>query len=89
MTKDCKRFANRLDSDNADKLSLIDMILKNNCKNVLDLGAGTALLSKEIASKNIHVDAVDINFKASELISDDFITYYPIDLIVLLIDLVY
>lgn len=81
MTKDCKRFANRLDSDNDDKLSLIDTILKNKCKNVLDLGAGTALLSKEIASKDIHVDAVDINFKASDLIANDFINYYPIDIV--------
>lgn len=85
MTEQDLIFGKRLDSNNDDKIALIDEIIKNNCKNVLDLGAGTCLLDFEISKHKIHVDAVDLNFKSNVFkIFDEvneYINFYSEDIV--------
>ena len=71
-----------LQMDRSDeKLQLVEKVVKANRKNVLDLGAGTGILSKLISKHKIKCSAVDNNFKVDEYHNDDYITYYPVDLV--------
>lgn len=64
-----------------EKLKLVQKVVDAKRTNVLDLGAGTGILSRLISEKGIKCSAVDNNFKVDEYHNGEFITYYPVDLI--------
>jgi len=63
-----------------DKQEVADLVVKYERTNVLDLGAGTGIISRLIAEHEIHCDAVDNNFKA-DVKDTKYIRYYSNDLI--------
>ena len=73
------RFGKQMDKS-PDKKTLIGTIITHKCTRVLDLGAGTGLISKTIAAAGIKADAVDKCFKTDELINTEYLTYYPVDM---------
>lgn len=50
-----------------DKQRIIDLVVENNRKNVLDIGAGTGYIASEIAKRGIKATAVDNFFKVNRL----------------------
>jgi len=75
MKKEIIEFGKRMDAAE-DKAMLVDYA--EDATSVLDLGAGTGKISRDIAEKwGAHVDAVDIQFKDNCQNSDQ-VTYYGI-----------
>lgn len=73
MKKDIIEFGKRMDLAE-DKKTLVDYA--EGATSVLDLGAGTGKIARDIAEKyNAHVDAVDIQFKDNCQNSDN-VTYF-------------
>lgn len=73
LSTEIVNFGKQMDAAK-DKQMLID--LAEGCTNVLDLGAGTGAISREIAKKwGCHVDAVDVQFKG-KVKSGKFVTYH-------------
>ena len=73
MNKEILEFGKRMDTAE-DKAMLVDYA--EGFKSVLDLGAGTGKIARDIAEKwGAHVDAVDIQFKDNCQNSDN-VTYY-------------
>lgn len=63
-----------------DKQMVID--LAEGATKVLDLGAGTGSISREIANKwNISVDAVDLEFKSAECVDTKLVKYHKSDIV--------
>jgi len=80
MTKQSeeRRFGNRMDAAN-DKQTLVD--LAEGATRVLDLGAGTGKLARDIADKwGCHVDAVDLSFK-DDCKNTELVNYYKEDIV--------
>lgn len=77
MDKTIIEFGKRMDQAE-DKQVLVDYA--KGFKSILDLGAGTGKISRDIAEKwNTHVDAVDLQFK-DNCQNSDKITYYSMDI---------
>jgi len=75
MDKSIIEFGKRMDTAE-DKAMLVDYA--EGFKSVLDLGAGTGKISRDIAEKwGAHVDAVDIQFK-DNCQNSDSVTYYGV-----------
>jgi SAM-dependent methyltransferase len=73
MNKEIIEFGKRMDAAE-DKAMLVDYA--EHATSVLDLGAGTGKISRDIAEKwGAHVDAVDIQFK-DNCQNSDSVTYY-------------
>jgi len=73
MNKEIIEFGKRMDQAE-DKAMLVDYA--EGATSVLDLGAGTGKISRDIAEKwGAHVDAVDIQFK-DNCQNSDSVTYY-------------
>lgn len=64
-----------------EKLRLVQKVIDARCTNVLDLGAGTGFLSREISARGIKCSAVDNDFKVNTYQNTPYLTYYPVDLI--------
>lgn len=78
MKKDIIEFGKRMDLAE-DKTTLVECA--EGAKYVLDLGAGTGKISRDIAAAyNAHVDAVDIQFK-DNCQNTDNVTYYGVDIL--------
>ena len=78
MEKAIIEFGKRMDQAE-DKVLLVEYAA--GAKEVLDLGAGTGKIARDIAEKyNAHVDAVDIQFKDNCQNSDN-VTYYGMSII--------
>lgn len=73
-------FGKQMDAS-PDKKEVADLVVKYKRKNVLDLGAGTGIISKLIAKRGIKATAVDYNFKIDELEQIDNLTYFQVDLL--------
>lgn len=73
------KFGKQMDKA-LDKKTLIRTVIKAKPKRVLDLGAGTGIISKGISEANIFVDAVDNCFKTDLLINTEFLTYHPVNI---------
>ena len=73
-------FGKQMDAS-PDKKEVADLVIKYKRKNVLDLGAGTGIISDLIAAAGIKCTAVDNNFKTDDLKCTDILKYYPIDLV--------
>lgn len=68
--------------DNAfDKKRIVKLVVDGKCKNVVDLGAGTGMIARQISEFGIKVSAVDLNFKADGIKNTPLLTYYPCDLV--------
>lgn len=77
MERNIVKFGIRMDQAE-DKLLLVDYA--RGAKNVLDLGAGTGKISRDIADKwGAHCDAVDLEFK-DEIQNTELVTYYSMDI---------
>ena len=77
MTKEILEFGKRMDAAE-DKATLVDYA--EFATNVLDLGAGTGKISRDISEKwGAHADAVDLQFK-DNCQNTDKITYYSMDI---------
>ena len=77
MDKSIREFGKRMDTAE-DKLVLVDYA--EGFKSILDLGAGTGKISRDIAEKcSAHVDAVDLEFK-DNCHNSELITYYSQDI---------
>ena len=77
MDKAIIEFGKRMNQAE-DKALLVDYA--EGAKQVLDLGAGTGKISRDIAEKwGAHCDAVDLQFK-EELQNSDKVTYYSMDI---------
>lgn len=74
------RFGLQMDGAE-DKKRIIELVVDGGCRNVVDLGAGTGMIAKQISEHGIKASAVDNNFKVDGYENNDFITYYPCDLI--------
>lgn len=64
-----------------DKQRIVELVVDGKCKNVVDLGAGTGMIAKQISERGIKASAVDSNFKIDGYKNTDLLTYYPCDLI--------
>ena len=73
-------FGKQMDAS-PDKKEVADLVIKYNRKNVLDLGAGTGIISDLIAAAGSKCTAVDNNFKTDDLKCTDILEYCPIDLV--------
>ena len=77
MDKSIREFGKRMNTAE-DKLVLVDYA--EGFKSILDLGAGTGKISRDIAEKcGAHVDAVDLEFK-DNCQNSELITYYSQDI---------
>ena len=77
MNRELIKFGKRMDQAE-DKLVLVDYA--EGSTSVLDLGAGTGKISRDIAEKwGAHVDAVDLEFK-DNCQNSELITYYSQDI---------
>ena len=77
MDKAIREFGKRMDTAE-DKALLVDYA--EGFKSVLDLGAGTGKISRDIAEKwGAHVDSVDLQFKDNYQ-NTEKITYYSMDI---------
>ncbi len=74
------QFGKQMDNAN-DKKRIIELVKNNHCSNVLDLGAGTGIISKQISELKIKTSAVDNNFKINEYQNTNFLSYYSCNLI--------
>lgn len=73
MTEVLREFGRRMDTA-VDKQEFIDYA--KDCMYVLDLGAGTGKMARELSSKwHVHVDAVDQQFKG-DCLDQNGVTYY-------------
>ena len=77
MNRELIKFGKRMDQAE-DKLVLVDYA--EGFKSILDLGAGTGKISRDIAEKwGAHCDAVDLEFK-DNCQNSELITYYSQDI---------
>lgn len=78
MTEVLREFGRRMDSAK-DKQDFIDYA--KDCMYVLDLGAGTGKMARELSEKwHVHVDAVDQQFKG-DCLDQAGVTYYGMNII--------
>lgn len=73
-------FGRQMDAS-LDKKAVADLVIKYNRKNVLDLGAGTGIISKLISEAGICCTAVDNNFKIESPKNTSKLFYVPYDII--------
>lgn len=73
-------FGRQMDAS-LDKKAVADLVIKYNKKNVLDLGAGTGIISKLISEAGICCTAVDNNFKIESPKNTSKLFYVPYDII--------
>ncbi len=73
-------FGKQMDAS-PDKKEVADLVIKYNRKMVLDLGAGTGIISKLISEAGITCVAVDNNFKTEDIKSTEKLIYVPMDLV--------
>lgn len=73
------KFGERMDTS-PDKKEVANLVINYHRKNVLDLGAGTGIISKLISETGINCVAVDNNFKLDKLTSTNNLIYVSEDL---------
>ncbi len=67
-------FGKQMDAS-PDKKQVADLVVKMNRTNVLDLGAGTGIISRLISEHNIHCTAVDNNFKSEDIVDTEYLHF--------------
>ena len=73
-------FGKQMDAS-PDKKEVADLVIKYKRTNVLDLGAGTGIISKLISEAGIYCTAVDNNFKTEDTKNTSKLLYVPYDII--------
>ena len=74
MRQEELEFGKQMDAS-PDKKQVADLVVKMNRTNVLDLGAGTGIISKLISEHNIHCTAVDNNFKSEDITDTEYLHF--------------